>query len=121
MQRQIPCKSICVILLAVLTFCFTASAVDQKRIKFQGIVMEVSLKNKTMVVGEKTVTWNEKTAIYNDKVSPIPIENIRVKNWVYIDGSKENENRKVTATKIYLLPKYIDRKEKGRYSFMNEK
>ncbi len=121
MRRQIPYKSIGVILLVVLTLCFTASAADQKRIKFQGIVMEVSLKKRTMVVGEKAVTWNEKTAVYNDKVSSIPIENIRVKNWVYIDGTKENQNRKVAATKIYLLPKYIDRKEKDRYPFMNEK
>ena len=75
-----------------------------------------------MIVAEKTVIWDGKTGIYDDKGAPVPMENIKSKNWVYIDGVKKDKNStQITATSIYLLPKFIERRERGLYSFMNEK
>jgi hypothetical protein len=46
-----------------------------------------------------------------------PQDNLKTKTWVFIEGTKEKNQKKV-AKKIYLLPKYIDEKENRLHPFI---
>jgi hypothetical protein len=121
MQKVIFRQSIIFILIAFFTISFLAFAADQERVRFQGKVMELSSKKeKMMIVSERTIAWNEGTEFYNHKGISIPVENIKKGNWVYIDSVNDKKIRRITAKKIYLLPKYIDKKERYLYPFMKE-
>jgi hypothetical protein len=46
------------------------------------------------------------------------MDRLKAKTWVYVEGVQEKGQRRVLAKAIYLLPKYIDGKEKRFYSFI---
>ena len=104
-----------VILYPVLTF---ASGGDI--VKFQGKVMGLDLKNNTMIVNEKNIVWTEKAFIGNQEGSSIRADRLKVKIWVYIVGTKDAGQNRIIASKIYLIPKQIDGKERHLYPFMEE-
>jgi hypothetical protein len=79
--------------------------------------MEVDWKKKMIAVNERSFTIDHNTLVYNEKGSPIPQEALTTKRWVYIEGTKDKSQRKF-AKKIYLLPKYIDEKERHLYPFI---
>lgn len=83
----------------------------------QGIIMSIDLKQKIMVVNERIFTWDHTTMIFNEKESPISIENFKPNKWVYIEGVREKKKNPMRIEKIYLLPKYVDKKERHLYSF----
>jgi len=108
------------ILLTILFSLFISSltfAADKDIVTFQGIVMELDWKKKMIVVNERSFAFNQNTIVYNEKGSLIPQDNLRTKTWVFIEGVKDKNQKKV-AKKIYLLPKYIDAKEKHLYPFI---
>jgi len=80
--------------------------------------MELDLKKSMMIVNEKLFIWNPKTIFNDEKGKPITVEKLSTKSWVYIEGENDKVHKRVVAQKIYLLPKYIDRKERHRYPFM---
>jgi hypothetical protein len=84
----------------------------------QGIVMEVDLKKNMIVVNERMFAWDPNTIFYNEKGSPLTVDKLRAKTWVYIEGMRDNVRKRLVAEKIYMLPKYIDEKEKHLYPFM---
>ena len=84
----------------------------------QGILMEIDLKKGTMIVNERIFRWDQKTSFFNDKGTPITIDKIKIKSWVYIEWVNENLNKSVLAKAVYLLPKRIDEKEKHLYPFI---
>ncbi len=102
-----------IVFISPLTF-----ASDKGIVTTQGIVMELDWNKKTIVVNERSIAFDQNTIVHNEKGSPIPRENLRAKAWVYIEGAKDQTRKKVVARKIYLLPKYIDDKEKHRYPFI---
>jgi hypothetical protein len=101
------------IIISSLTF-----ASNKDSIKIQGMVMELDLKKNMMIVNERIFVWNHNTIFYNEKGSPITVDKLRTKTWVYIEGMRENVKKRIVAEKIYLLPKYIDAKEKHLYPFI---
>jgi hypothetical protein len=84
----------------------------------QGIIMKVEVKQRVMVVNERVFTWDQTTAILNEKGTPISIERFRPKAWAYIEGVIEKRENRVKIEKIYLLPKYVEKKEKHLYPFI---
>jgi hypothetical protein len=107
---------------SVLMFIFSplAFAQGQDEFKTQGLIMNVDLQKKVMIVNESTFVWDQNTKFYNDKGSLVTVDKLRAKTWVYIQGVKDSAGKRMTAEKIYLLPKYIDKKEKHLYPFFNE-
>jgi hypothetical protein len=99
-------------------FCTLAFASEEDTAKIQGIVMALDINKNTMIVNEKLFVWNQNTAIYNDKGSPLTIDKFKPKTWVYIEGERDKNNRQIIIKKIYLLPKYVDKKERHLYPFM---
>lgn len=102
----------------LFAFCALAFASGEDIVKIQGVIMAVDFYKNTMIVNEKSFVWNQNTAIYDSKSSPINIDKFRPKTWVYIEGEKDKTNGRIIINKIYLLPKYINKKEKHLYPFM---
>jgi len=108
------------ILLIILFSLFISSltfAADKDIVTFQGMVMELDWKKKIITVNERSFAFDQNTIVHNEKGSPIPQDNLKTKTWVFIEGVKDKSQKKV-AKKIYLLPKYIDEKEKHLYPFI---
>ena len=101
---------------SVFTFFTLAFGIEENIVKTQGRIMTLDIKKNTMVVNEKTFVWKQNSAIYNDKGSPITIDKFRPNTRVYIEGEKDNN--KIIINKIYLLPKYVEKKERHLYPFM---
>jgi hypothetical protein len=104
----------------VLIISFLTFASDKDVVRIQGRVMEVDLGNRMMIVNEKTFIWDQNTKFYNEKCTPITVDRLRAKTWVYIEGVRDTFKKRVIAGKIYLLPKHISEKEKNLYCFFNE-
>ena len=110
-----------VILICVMVLLSTGSltgATEKDMVQFQGMVMTVDLKKHSMVVNERTCTWNKQTLINDERGLPIEMDRLKPKTWVYVEGVQEKGQHRVLAKAIYLLPKYIDGKEKRFYSFI---
>jgi hypothetical protein len=84
--------------------------------KTQGPIMSIDFKKNIMVVNEKTFIWN-KSSIFNDeRESKITVDKFKPKSWVFIEGEKGDKY--IIIKKVYLLPKYVDKKERYLYPFM---
>jgi hypothetical protein len=108
------------IFLTILLSLFISSltfAADKGIVTFQGIVTELDWKKKIITVNERSFAFDQNTIVHNEKGSLIPQDNLKTKTWVFIEGVKDRNQKKV-AKKIYLLPKYIDEKEKHLYPFI---
>jgi len=92
-------------------------AADKDIVTFQGVVTELDWKKKMIIVNERSFSFNQNTIVHNEKGSPVPQENLKTKTWVFIEGTKDKSQKKL-ARKIYILPKYIDEKEKRLYPFI---
>jgi hypothetical protein len=99
-------------MVSALTF-----ASDKGIVKIQGIVMTVDVKKQIVTVNERSFACNEHTVVYTEKGLPTTFDKLKLRGWVYIEGVPD-KNRGNIARKIYIIPKYIDEKEKHLYSFM---
>lgn len=102
-----------IIVISALTF-----ASDKGIVKTQGVLMALDLKKKTMIINEQAFTWDESTVVHNEKGSPVALDNLKARTWVYIEGVKDKGQKTVVVKKIYLVPKYIDEREKHLYPFI---
>jgi len=104
------------IFFSLFIFSLTFAA-DKDIVTFQGVVTELDWKKKMIIVNERSFSFNQNTVVHNEKGSPVPQENLKTKTWVFIEGTKDKSQKKL-ARKIYILPKYIDEKEKRLYPFI---
>jgi hypothetical protein len=102
-----------ILIISALTF-----ASDESIVKLQGVVIDLDVKKNVMIVNERTFIWGQNTIFYNEKGSPVNVDKVGVKAWVYLEGVRDNVNKRVVAEKIYILPKYIHEKEKHLYPFI---
>ena len=102
-----------VLIFSTLTFCLETDI-----IKLQGSIMNLDLKQNRMIVNEKEFIWDAKAFVANEKGSPISMDRFRPKSWVYIEGVKDKKNHRIIIEKIYLLPRYVNHKERPLYPFM---
>ncbi len=118
MHRRNFHKRAVAVILVILSLSALTGAAERDMLAFQGIVMSVDLKKQSMVVNERVCIWNRETIINNEKGMPAALEQLKVKNWIYVEGVYEKAHHRVLAKTIYLLPKYVDEKEKGQYPFI---
>lgn len=116
-KRDLIRKMMIFVLSCVVIFSTLSVASGQDLYKNQGAIMQIDHKNNTMVVNERHLVWNQNTAFYDSKGSLTDLEGFKIKSWVYIEGTT-GRNNIILIEKIYLLPKYVGKKEKNRYSFM---
>lgn len=110
-------KELILVVFSALVFSSLTLALDKDKVKLQGVLVELDLKKKVMVVNETAFYWDENTVFNNAKGVPIPVDKFKIKAWVYVEGQNDKANRKV-AQKVYLLPKHIERKERHLYPFI---
>jgi hypothetical protein len=110
-------KIIIFVVFSIIIFSTSTFASGQERYRNQGSIMEIDLGKNTMIVNERQFAWNQNTAFYDRKGSLTGIEGFKRKSWVYIEGTLHRNNI-ILIEKIYLLPKYVGKKEKHRYPFM---
>ena len=111
------------ILLSVffwLIFSALTFAQDINIVKIQGVVMSLDLKKSTVVINEMTFVWDQQTAFRNEAGSPITVDKLRTKGWVYIEGENDKIHKRWVAKKIYLLPRLIGSKELYLYPFIEQ-
>jgi len=111
-------KRILITLFFLLIFSVLTFAEDISIVKIQGVVMSLDLKKSTVVINEKTFIWDQNTTFHNEVGSPITIDKLRTKGWVYIEGENDKVHKRWVAKKIYLLPKFIDRRQRHLYPFI---
>ena len=80
--------------------------------------MAVDLKKHTMVVNERMCTWNQETIIRNERGLPAALDQLKAKNWIYVEGVYDKVHHRVLAKTVYLLPKFVEKKDKGQYRFI---
>jgi hypothetical protein len=102
------------LMVPVLTF-----ASDRGIVKFQGVVMVLDLKQNSLTVNERTFSWDLQTLISNERGQPVTADKLKLRGWVYIEGVPDKANRRNIAKKIYLIPKFIEEKDRHLYPFMD--
>lgn len=120
MRKSFFAKGISLTIFFLMLFCALTFAADKNIVRLQGVIMELDLKKNTVVINEKTFFWDQKTTFHNEKGAPVAIEKLRTKAWVYIEGENDEVHKRWVAKKVYLLPKYIGRKERHLYPFIPE-
>jgi hypothetical protein len=106
---------VCFLLMLFSTLTFAS---EEGIFKLQGIIMKLNPKGNMMIVNERQFSWDQQTLFYSEKGYPITLDQFKEKSWVYIEGEKDKLNKRIVIKKIYLLPKYVDNKEKHLYPFM---
>lgn len=104
--------------LLLTVFCPLVLAEEVSVVRLQGAIMELDLKKNILIVNERVFVCDQKTTFHNEKGVPVGIEKLRVKSWVYIEGERDEARKRLVAKKIYLLPRYIGRKERRLYPFI---
>ena len=110
-------KIIAVALLILLLSSIQAFAAEQGVLRFQGKMVGLSLKKTKMTVNERQLVWDSKSLFYDEKGSPAKVETLKKYGWVYIVAIRQ-KNRPILIQKLYHLPKYIGKKERHLYPFM---
>ncbi len=113
-------KGILLIVFLMLNFTVFTFASDESIIKMQGVLMSLDLKKSTAVINERTFLWDQQTTLHNQAGSPITVDKLRTKGWVYIEGENDKAHKRWIAKKIYLLPKFIGSKELHLYPFIEQ-
>jgi hypothetical protein len=117
-KRCAALKKVIPVVLSVLAIGALTFAGEKDIVKFQGVVMAVDLKKRTMVVNEKTCVWTPKTTILDLKGNAVTPDRLKAETWVYIEGERDQKNRRIVVQKFHVLPGRIDGKDKQRYPFL---
>ena len=103
MRKSLLCKVIPLALFFMMIASALTFAQEGDGFKIQGLIMNLDLWKKMMIVNERTFTWDQNTKFYDEKGSPITVDKLRVKTWVYIVGTRDSAKGRVNGEKIYLL------------------
>lgn len=76
------------------------------------------LKKGYLFINEMRVNIDQKTRVIDHQGRLIPISELKPKRWVYMETEQNPSKKMIKATKIYLLPHYVNPKEKQNFSFM---
>jgi hypothetical protein len=106
--------------IIILTTFVLSFAAEGEKIRVQGQVMELDLKQMVITVCEKTFVIDQTTVVCNEKGVPITNDRLKAKARVYIVGENDQAGKRLVARKIYLLSKRIPNKEKHLYPFMQD-
>lgn len=113
-------KGILLTIFFLLTFSVLTFASEIGIVKIQGILMSLDLKKSSAVINERTFVWDQNTTFHNENGSPVTVDKLKTKAWVYIEGENDKVHKRWVAKKIYLLPKFIGSKELHLYPFIEQ-
>lgn len=95
-----------------------AQAKEGNPIRTQGLINPGgNPKAGYLFINEMRVYYDRTTLLMDQREMPIPITEFTARKWVYMEVEKDSRGR-IRARKIYLLPHYINPKERKKLSFM---
>jgi LEA14-like dessication related protein len=97
-------KEIVLIVCFVILFSAFAFAAEDQMVSIRGKVMSLDLSRNRIVVSEQIFVWDTNTKFYNEHASPITVDQIKAKNWVYIEGVAR-QGKPIMIQTLSLLPK----------------
>jgi hypothetical protein len=56
-------------------------------------------------------------SVTDERGNPTPVDALKVKGWVYVEGVHRTGPERIEARKIYILSKRIEEKDKALYPF----
>ena len=93
-------------------------AKEAKAIRTQGLINPGgNPKAGYLFINEMRVYYDKATLLMDQREMPIPITEFTAKRWVYMELEKDSRGR-IRARRMYLLPHYINPKERKKISFM---
>ena len=107
-----------IIFSSIFIFSALALALDEDHtVSVQGLVMDLDLQKKIVVVNEAMFTWNKNTVFHNEQGTPINnIDRLKLNTRIYIEGELGTIKNCFLAKDIYFLPKYIKGNKKNSIS-----
>ncbi len=95
-----------------------AQAKEANAIRTQGLINPGgNPKAGYLFINEMRVYYDRATLLMDQREKPIPITEFTAQKWVYMEVEKDSLG-KIRAKKMYLLPHYINPKERKKLSFM---
>lgn len=116
MKTRLFIGGILLVAFCIIPFPTLTLALNEGMSKTEGIIMGIDLKKNTVIVNEKMFLWDKSSLFYNERESRIDIDRFKPKSYVFIVGEKGEKY--IVVKKMYLLPKYLDKKERRLYPFM---
>ena len=77
-----------------------------------------NLKAGYLLINEMRIYVDRTTQIMDDREKVIPATHLKPKSWVYVEIEKGTIPNTFRGKKIYLLPRYVTSKERGKFPFM---
>jgi len=115
MKKYICLLVVCLMIL-LASFCLAA---EERVIRTQGLINPgANLKAGYLFINEMRVYIDKATQIMNQYGTSIPITELKPKKFVYLEMDKDPNQGINKAKKIYLLPHYVNPKDKQKFSFM---
>ena len=111
-------KGIPLSIIFVLVFSALPLVAEEKVVGIQAVINTLDLKKNVMIANERLFELNARTTIRNNRGATITIDQLKPKTWVYVEGLRDKKKRGIVAQKIYVIPKYIEEKEKRLYPFI---
>jgi hypothetical protein len=118
MKNENVKRTIPLLICLILVLSTSAFAQDSDIVKLQGRVMSLDLYKNVMTVNERVFVLDPQTTIKDEKEYPMSLDGLKPETWVYVEGENKRALKKLVAKKIYLLPKYIEKRERHLYPFM---
>ena len=118
MRNENVKRTIPLLVCLILALSTSVYAQDSNVIRVQGRVMSLDLYRNVMTVNEKVFALDPQTTIKDEKEYPMSLDRLKPEAWVYVEGENNRAIKKLVAKKIYLLPKYIEKRERHLYPFM---
>jgi hypothetical protein len=109
MRKTCPRKEWIIIFSSIFIFYSLAHALDDNHaVSVQGLIMDLDLQKKIVVVNEAVFTWNQNTVFYNEQGTVIKnIDGLRLNTRVHIEGELGTVKNCFLAKHIYFLPKNV--------------
>jgi hypothetical protein len=111
-------KGIPLSFIFVLVFSALPLVAGEDIVGIQAVINTLDLKKNVMIANERLFELNTKTTIHNNRGAAITIDQLKPKTWVYVEGLRDKKKRGIVAQKIYVIPKYIEDKDKRLYPFI---
>ncbi len=98
-------------------FIFSALALalgEDQTVSVQGLIMDLDLQKKFVVVNEAMFTWNQNTVFHNEQGTVINnIDRLKLNTRIYVEGELGTIKNCFLAKDIYFLPKHIKGNKKN--------
>ncbi len=102
--------------LVITPVCFGA---EHNILRTQGLINPGGNLNKGyLLINEMRISIDRTTQVMDERQTPLPVTELKPKKWVYMEIESDSVKMTAKAKKIYVLPHYIEPREKQRFPFM---